>query len=1857
MDPNEGLSDMNPSLRDDHIAIVGLGCRFPGAQEPGQFWDNLINGVESITELTEDHLREAGVPESWIRDPKHVKAAPLIEDMEGFDARLFGFTPREAQIQDPQHRIFLETCHAALENAGCDPARFPGSIGVYGGAANDFYGEQHVKRNREVMRSTGGMSVDVANHPDYLTTTVSYRLGLQGPSVNVQTACSTSLVAVHLAAQALRAGECDLALAGGVEVNLPYGKGHFWEEGGIYSPDGHCRSFDAKANGTIFGAGVGVVALKRLGDAREAGDHVYAIIRGSAVNNDGAARGSFTAPGVEGQTKLVLEALAAADVDPEDISYLEAHGTGTLVGDPIEVNGLTNAFRQAGATAKQFCAIGSVKANVGHLGPAAGAAGLIKVCLALQAGELPPSINYDTPNPSIDFANSPFAVQTTRQPWPRGDAPRVAGVSSFGIGGTNAHVIVEEAPADVATKPRRMDRPWRIVPVSAKTPTALDASAKRIGEHLRRHPDLHLSDVSATLADGRTRLPYRKAVVANEAADAAGALGAAKGSQIAVSASPARKRRIGFMFSGQGAQHPEMGRGLYDTYAVYRAAVDECCAVLEPILGTDLRTVIMPAPGDADRAAEELKPTRMAQPALFVVEYAGARLLDSWGIRPDVMIGHSIGEYVAAHLSGVFSLEDALRLVVRRGELMQSMPPGTMVAVPVVADALRPLLYGDLEIAAENAPTVTVVAGPTDAVEEFVEALSFQSIEVRRLHTSHAFHSAMMDPILEPFEQAVATLTLNPPTGRFISNVTGTWITDEEATDPAYWARHLRSTVKFAAGLETLAAEDDLVLLEVGPGENLSLLARMVVGHLGLPITPSMRHPLKETDDSAVILGAIAKLWVAGVEPDWAALNTAPDIRRIPLPGYAYERTRFWIEPDEQTATADDEDMPEEGVLPIEDAMYTPVWHEEPLSELSVAEPDDAAWLILSPGEGVIEELATAVRARGNPVFVAIPGPEFAQLAADRFMVRPGIRADMQALLDRCGEKVPPRVVHGWTATPAVADPLDMAEVERMTELGFHSLLALAQEIDRRLPEEPVSLFVVSANMQDVTGGEDLEPAKATVLGPSRTINRELSTVVSRSIDLSLPAAVPVRAQVEQLLAECRVSSGSQVTAWRGHRRWAWSFRNTRLKRPDGKPLAIKDRGVYLITGGLGGLGLTVARHLAEVAKARLVLLARSAFPAEEEWTALLADENTTDRLRQQLQTLSAIRDGGGEVLICQGDVADEVVLRSVAARAAARFGAIDGIFHTAGVAGGGMLSVRTRDESERTMSPKIAGTVALLRVFGDDIDFLSLFSSISAVAAEFGLVDYCAANNFQDAVARRLSNRGRAVHAIGWAAWKEVGMAHNADVLAPTAFRELQNGARFEVLDHPLLEKRIQDRTRDIIVSTVLSPTSHWVLAEHGIGDSAVLPGTASIEMIHSAFQATVGAEAVEISEVVFIGPVTIAGQREMRVMLVADGDGYDVTVATAPVQLGSRDWTEHVKARVRGLAAEPAPAHDLDEIMKRCTELSFRPEEFTSIGNVVRYGPHWGNTEEVFVGQGEEIGRLRLDPQFAGECTEYTLHPSLFDDAVSNSQYLPIPVARGDRYLPFSYSRIIIRGPLPPTFYTHVRHLDAVEGEIIGSDITLIGDDGTELVRVEGYSMRRVDAESLHTTVQEAPAGQVTGVSLEANRTESLDLGIAPDDGLAVLVSVLDAQYPGHVIVCPEGLGNYLRKLERLTSDRLVEELVDIQISTGQTMERLLDNPYVEPETDVQRTLATLWAQALGLHQVGIEDDFFELGGNSLVAVQLGARIRRVFDVEMPLAALFEQPTVQTLAEMVEAALLDRVESMSDEHAAQLLTQPVGN
>ncbi len=1356
----------------ESIAIIGMVGRFPGAADVDQFWRNLCNGVESVTNFSDEDLLAAGVDPAALSDPTYVKLGTTLDQADFFDASFFNYSPREAEIMDPQHRVFLECSHQALEDAGYDPETYDGLIGVYAGSTIGSYLSPNV--NSEVVTSVGRYPVLLGNDKDFVPTRVSYKLNLKGPSINVQTACSTSLVAVHLACQSLLSAECDIALAGGVSIRFPQIGGYFYQEEGILSPDGHCRAFDAQAAGAIGGNGVGIVVLKRLSEALADGDNIQAIIRATAINNDGSLKVGYTAPGVDGQARVIAAAQSLAGVDPAEITYIEAHGTGTLLGDPIEISALTQAFSEA-TDKKQYCAIGSVKTNIGHCDAAAGVVGLIKTALCLQHRQLVPSINFEEPNPRIDFANSPFYVNTKLTDWQSGDTPLLAGLSSFGLGGTNAHAIVEEPPVRTESG---ASREWQLLAVSAKTESALGTGTSNLKDYLREHSQTPLADVAYTCHVGRTDYSYRRIALCRSSDEAATLLENLDPARVMTSFVDSVNRPIVFMFPGGGAQYVNMGRDLYASEPVFRDEVDRCAEILLKHLKLDIRELLYPETNETENASKQLKRTSTALPVLFAIEYATARLWMEWGIQPQAMIGHSLGEYTAACLAGVFSLADALALVTERGRLMDTLPSGSMVSLALPPEELQPYLTGELSIAALNGPALCVVSGASSEIDSLTERLTNDGKEFRRIHIDVASHSATVEPILEEFTRFVSRLELHAPNSPYISNVTGTWITAAQATDPRYWASHLRQTVRFADGVSELAREEQRIFLEVGPGQTLCSLVRQHPHKTPAQMVfSSIRHPHDEQSDLQFLLNTLAQLWLVGARVDWKGFYQDEERHRVRLPTYPFERQRYWVKPDSSVVDSSGALASVNRRSNIRDWFYAPIWKQSVvLRQASANQLDEGTnWLVFADDCGLSVALLARLRqaAAENSTFTVVEtGTQFSKASDDSYAIDPINPADYQSLFAelQTDERVPDKILHLW----AVSDEAEAPELtdSQVEQRCFFSLLYLAQALGDLNVEQQFAVEIISSGLHRISG-EASAPEKATLLGPYRVIPQEYPQITTRSIDVTLPAAKIWSPElISQLIAEFGREAVDTPVAYRGSDRWLQSFAAVPMdSATDGVP-RLRAEGVYLITGGLGGIALELAQFLADEYRAKLILLGRSEFPAKQDWEEWLRSHDDSDLVSHKIRRVQQLEQAGAEVLVASVDVADIAAMRSLVESARQRFGQINGVIHAAGLGGGGVIQLKTADAATSVLRPKVQGTKVLAHLFADEqLDFFVLCSSLVAFLGGTSHVDYCAANSFLDAFAQSRRGSRENVVSINWNVWRELGMARNQDL--PEDFKE----------------------------------------------------------------------------------------------------------------------------------------------------------------------------------------------------------------------------------------------------------------------------------------------------------------------------------------------------------------------------------------------------------------------------------------------------------------------------------------------------
>ncbi|MEU5588560.1 type I polyketide synthase [Streptomyces chrestomyceticus] len=1367
------------------FAVVGIACRFPGATGPEEFWRLVSEGRRGIQELTAEQLTEAGADRARLADPALMPAAGILWDADRFDAAFFGYSAREAAVMDPQQRMFLEAAWHALDDTGHDPERFPGTVGIYAGQTVGT----HRVPDSSVFLGTSADLLMAADDKDFLPTRAAYQLGLTGPAFAVQSACSTSLVAVHVACRALAAGDCDMALAGGVSWSPWRRQGYLRRAGGVWSADGYVRCFDRDASGFVSGDGLGIVALRRLADALADGDRIHAVVKGSAVTNDGNDKLSYAAPGVAGQQAVIEAALRDAAVDPDTVGYVETHGTATALGDAIEVTALTRAYRAAGATGRGRGRLGSVKANIGHADAAAGVAGFIKAALMVRYGRIPPSPNGPfRPNPDIDFASSPFVPAEAGEDWPLTAVPRRAAVSAFGVGGTNAHVILQEPPPPAPSAPAR---PWQLLAWSARDERALDEMAAGHARTLRGLRDDEFADYARTLAVGRRRFARRRAVVLRDRAHAL--TEAAFRTDAAPRTGEGRAGEVAFVFPGGGSQYPGMGRELYRDEPVFRQAVDACLRLLpDRETARSLRAWWPSGPGE-DAAPDADPDPRVAMPAVFITEVALARLLVSFGVTPSVLTGHSLGEYAAAHLAGVLSLPDALTLVSSRGELLSGIDNGAMLVVRASALRLQSSLRDGVCLAVVNGPDACVLSGPAPGIEAACRRLTADGIACNVLPLATAAHSTLVEPVLGTFRDVVRGIALAPPGVPLISNLTGT--ADADLTDPEYWVDHLRNTVRFDLGLACLRDHDPRILLEVGPGTTLTTLARTQGLDRGVPV---MRHPLEERDDREVLLTALARAWEAGTDLEPAALWPAPG-PRVPAAPYPFAPTRHRPPP----AAAPDRTA---GTGPWYGVAWQRDLEPEPATPGPGADVTGHRWVLLHDGGPTADALYRELTDRGAALTTVVPDTGAPRHGHDRDGGRtvpldPGA-ADQYAKLVETAEgdpDLPLRIVSTWNGAPShpACPPLS-------------DLAGLARALTA--PAGAVELCLVTRGALEITGSEDLDPWAALPVGAAGALRAELGEAVTvRVVDTDGPASGhPDGPQARALLRELARPAATGPVGLRAGRRWVRRFQPLRTP-PAPRSTALREGGRYLVTGGTGGIGRLLAAHLLSRYHARVVLLGR--------------DPATVRAAEAELSGLP------GELLARSADITDAARTRDVLREVLRRFGGLDGVVHAAGVPAGGLAQLLTPDVVSEAIAAKTIGTVTLfdaLRETGAEPGFVLLFSSLAAFSQAPGLACYGAANAFLDTYAHAAARTpGSAVLAVNWDRWNGVGMGREGERRQRALTGRTSQGGLEPADAVAAFESCLGALSLGQVVVSALPPDT--VVQPHDI--SAVPPGTDSIE------------------------------------------------------------------------------------------------------------------------------------------------------------------------------------------------------------------------------------------------------------------------------------------------------------------------------------------------------------------------------------------------------------------------------------------
>ena len=1712
------------------VAIVGMACRFPGAVSIREFRQNLGG---------------AG-------GPGQAPPAAILERIECFDAGFFGFNRLEASVMDPQHRHLLEVAWEALEDAGYSPEHFAGSIGVFAGSGRHTYFTQLVA-NRKLVEQMGLFLLrHTGNDKDFLTTRISYCLNLTGPSLNIQCGQATSLAAIHLAARSLLSGECEMALAGGVDLQLPLGPGQGSVPGG---------------------SGAGMVVLRRVRDAIADGDHIYAVMQGSALQHGGQL--------ADLQAACAAKALANAAVAPGEISFIE---------------------------------------EAMDLGVAGGVAGVIKAALALDHRQI--------------------YVNERLQPWQSfSGGPLRAGVTSISRGGAIAHVVLGEAPAqdpaDLADA-----KPSQLVCLSARSESALERATVRLAGFLRDNPGVNLADAAYTLLRGRRAFSHRRTIACLDVPEAIAALESKNRKQIFSRVAAAEAPPVTFMFSGGGAQYPGMGRQIYGSEPVYRQHLDECLRIAQTHGAGPLRGWLFPEPGLEAQAAGKLQEPGNSILSVFIVQYALAQLWMSYGVQPAAMIGHSLGEVTAACLAGVMSLEDAIRLVIARGRLFEALPEGAMLSVSRPEAEIRMMIEGGpLCIAAINAADLCLVSGPVAAVAQFEDSLSAMEIECQRIKISVAAHSSMIEPFLEDFARQANQIEFALPRLPYISNLHGNWADPAEVAQAGYWVRHLREAVRFSDGLDALMTRDKgTILLEVGPGTTMGSLARRRPAAIEPLVVASLRHPSDVAPDHQFFLAALGRLWAAGCPIDWQRYYAGENRRRISLPTYPFEQERHWIGEGGPTSANSGQGIKLAKLPDLSQWFSQPSWKMAPLSGPGST---SGTWLVIGRDEPAHRAIAAKLRSQNQSVVVALAGKSFVRIGEFEYTVNPVSRACLDVLLTDLADRglLPSRIVDLLPLTSTGTAAACLTNLKSGLDRDFFSLLTLMQAWGEADLTSPLHLTIVTNGAESISAGDSLcHPEKAVALGLGRVIPREYSGVTTSLIDLDLEPG-NADAMVENLLEELLAASGDPVVAWRSSGRWVQGMESVQpggLAPGNTSPL-IRHKGLYLITGGLGGIGLKVAEFLVRSANARLILIGRTTLPAREQWGQWLDTHSAGDSVSASIGQLQKLEELGGSVRYCQANIADLPGLQAALGVATAGWGPIHGVIHAAGVIDDEMIQMKTRESAEWVFAPKMAGTLALESALGASApDFFVMFSSTSAWLGLAGQADYAAANAFLDAFARSRNGQQRATKylALGWGVWAEVGMAAKAAGVA--VYSGKPSG-------HPLLGLLTSKSPSLIVYHARYSARQLWVLDEHrlraqtnaaGAPRQALLPGTGYLEIARASLAAAGENPALEIRNLFLMAPLAVPddGEIPVRVTLRKQDRAWRFAVASYV----NDTWVDHATAEIEAL-----PSRKLDQVAltvygRSCNQRRLEKTPgaaMTRQEGHLAFGPRWDVLRRIDFGAGEALAVCELAPEFWKDLESYPLHPAILDMAIHVGLELLPAEDSGRFYVPMSFQKVRAHAPLTGRLLSHICLKSASSPDVVSFDVALLSASGELLLEITDFTVKRVSRAAL-TGAQGADESSRGTPLLK----QWLSHGILPAEGVEAFGRALETASMGSLMVSSIALPLLRASLEVRNAKPTSSE----EASSSQS----------PPRDEYERTLCALFQDLLGVEQCGIQDDFFELGGHSLVAVRLFNKIRKAYGVELGLAVLFQAPTVEQLAGLVREQL--GVVLGRDEAAGSLAAEP---
>ena len=1743
------------------IAITGMSGHFPGARDVDELWSRVVNGDDCLVDVAPDP-----------RTPGYVARTGLLHEVEHFDPGFFRIGQRDAAIMDPQHRHFLECSWEALEAAGIVPERFGGAIGVFAGCGMNTYLINNLLSDPDLVRRLGWFLLrHTSNDKDFLATTVSYRFDLRGPSVNVQTACSTSLVAVHLAVQSLLAMECDAAIAGGVTIEVPHGVGYQYHEGGILSPDGRCRAYDEQSGGTVLTSGVGVVTLRRLRDAWADGDPVLAVIKGSAVNNDGARKVSYLAPSVDGHADVVKEALAVAGLSARDIQLVDGHGTGTPVGDPIEVAALTEAFRDS-TDESSFCRLTSTKPNIGHLDTAAGVASLIKVVQAMRHRTLPPMANFTAPSALLDIDRSPFVLSGEPAPWL--DPVRRAGVSSLGVGGTNAHVVVEDAPERPALAPSPNEQ---VLALSGRDAQAVADAAARLADHLESNPHLDLGDVAHTLAARRRAFSTRRVVAATDREHAIEQLRRVDRTRSAQSDAAESTPRVAFLFPGGGSQYVGMAAGLDARFDVFHATMRDGCARVLELSGVDLAAVLRDA-----TTADDLNAPSVSLPAVFLTSLGLARQWMAWAVTPDAYVGHSLGEYVAAHLAGVLTIDDAIRLVVARAGLMERVggSGAAMLVVPVGEAAATALLTSGVSLAVVNTDDECVLAGRRDEIDAIEHELTERGEQCTKIPLAAAAHSLLLDPVLEEFRAVVESVTLSPPNAPYMSNLHGTWITAEQATSPDYWVRHLRNTVRFADNLRVALAAGDMVTVELGPGQSLSSYARRCE-HAPVASVAALRHPRQSVDDTAYSLNAVGQLWAAGGDVDLTVL-IGSERRAVTLPTYAFQRQRYWIDPKQPAITTGAQPTADVAVEAAAlsrfekpgDMWWQPRWEQSaPLPATSGA--STGRWWVIGSDD---DPLCGAVRD---------------ELVRRGFETR-NVSPDDAGSLDT-------DITESDSVVLVGTDMDGASDVDHASSFWLGTALDAVRALDASgATRHRLALVTRGAFPVD---GLARQPVDALALGVAAVAPHEYPDLDTMLIDTGDPAGTSITSTAASVVDELSVWTGDRCVAHRGGQRWLPSLDKLDTLGGADEASSVVAGGAYVVTGGLGAIGHTLALHLAS-SGANLVVVTSSALPAPDERDAWLRSHGPNDSISQRLRRLTELQQSGVQIEVVVADLADAAEVTRVVDHTVATFGRIDGAVHAAGTLCDRLIALASPDDIETVVGVKARGAVALATALrARDASLLVLVSSTSTALAPAGQVAYVGANAVLDSLAG--GDASLRTVTLNFGVWSDIGMAQRA------AHRDRLGLGQGDPVAHPVFEEIVRRDGSTGHVFGHLDPSQQWLLDDHRTADAlAVLPGTGHLELLLAGTRLLARGDTVGLRAVTIHEPLVVADNATVAIRVRVTDHGGQLLAELERDGGPDVGWQVHSSADVVSVDDSTRAFADVD-----VADDAVSVDPLAGQRDRLRLGARWDCAATVRRGSGVLDATVSLPAVALVDADEWIAHPALVD-AITGLAAGLVREATGsaDLFVPIGYGAVSLFDRLPETVRAVVTLRESDGDRTPAVDVVVADEAGRIVLRVDALQLWPVAADR---PLGDAETASRPGTHISALTQLAEGLGIRPDEGVQLLDQLLASGHP-----------------------RLLASSVDIEaLRTVDTVQTVVGEVGSDPSAALVNSDATvidrvraIWQELLGVTGIESTDDFFDLGGHSLIAIRLMSRIQRDLGVRLQLTDIFEASSLGALSAKLE-------------------------